>query len=166
MVEMVPGLPPAARIGSPALSGRSAFELAFIAGRHLSWYRARAFSFACSCRRSPTFGELVSGGAQHRQRGHSDGRRREKARGSPRPSHRAGARAPWPSIGCAGTFCGSFEEGGAPTFSAGRTPPNVRRPARGCSWRTIWARRKRSSRLRTPQPLMRENGRSHRLCDE
>jgi hypothetical protein len=43
LVEMVPGLPPATRIGHPALSGRSAFELAFIAGRHLSWYRAEHF---------------------------------------------------------------------------------------------------------------------------
>jgi hypothetical protein len=43
LVEMVPGLPPVTRIGSPALSGRSPFELAFIAGRHLSWYRAEHF---------------------------------------------------------------------------------------------------------------------------
>jgi hypothetical protein len=43
LVEMVPGLPPVTRIGQPALSGRSAPELAFIAGRHLSWYRAEHF---------------------------------------------------------------------------------------------------------------------------
>jgi hypothetical protein len=42
-VEMVPGLPPSTRLGHPALSGRSPFELAFIAGRHLSWYRAEHF---------------------------------------------------------------------------------------------------------------------------
>jgi hypothetical protein len=42
-VEMVPGLPPVSRIGRLALSGRSPFELAFIAGRHLSWYRAEHF---------------------------------------------------------------------------------------------------------------------------
>jgi hypothetical protein len=43
LVEMVPGLPPSTRLGQPALSGRSPFELAFIAGRHLSWYRAEHF---------------------------------------------------------------------------------------------------------------------------
>jgi hypothetical protein len=43
LVEMVPGLPPVTRIGHPALSGRSPYELAFIAGRHLSWYRAEHF---------------------------------------------------------------------------------------------------------------------------
>lgn len=43
LVEMVPGLPPVTRIGQPALSGRSPYELAFIAGRHLSWYRAEHF---------------------------------------------------------------------------------------------------------------------------
>ncbi len=43
LVEMVPGLPPVTRIGQPALSGRTPYELAFIAGRHLSWYRAEHF---------------------------------------------------------------------------------------------------------------------------
>ena len=43
VVEMVPGLPPSARLGTLALSGRSPFELAFIAGRHLSWYREEHF---------------------------------------------------------------------------------------------------------------------------
>lgn len=43
LVEMVPGLPPSTRLGHPALAGRSPFELAFIAGRHLSWYRAEHF---------------------------------------------------------------------------------------------------------------------------
>jgi hypothetical protein len=42
-VEMVPGLPPSTRLGKQALSGRSPFELAFIAGRHLSWYREEHF---------------------------------------------------------------------------------------------------------------------------
>ena len=42
-VEMVPGVPPASRIGAPALSGRSAAELAFIAGRHLACYREEHF---------------------------------------------------------------------------------------------------------------------------
>ena len=42
-VEMVPGVPPSARLGALALSGRSPFELAFIAGRHLSWYREEHF---------------------------------------------------------------------------------------------------------------------------
>jgi hypothetical protein len=42
-VEMVPGLPPSTRLGKEALSGRSPFELAFIAGRHLSWYREEHF---------------------------------------------------------------------------------------------------------------------------
>lgn len=43
LVEMVPGLPPASRLGKQALSGRTAGELAFLAGRHLSWYRAEHF---------------------------------------------------------------------------------------------------------------------------
>jgi hypothetical protein len=42
-VEMVPGLPPSTRLGKQALSGRTPFELAFIAGRHLSWYREEHF---------------------------------------------------------------------------------------------------------------------------
>lgn len=42
-VEMVPGVPPASRIGAQALSGRSAAELAFIAGRHLANYREEHF---------------------------------------------------------------------------------------------------------------------------
>ncbi len=42
-VEMVPGVPPASRIGATALSGRSATELAFIAGRHLACYREEHF---------------------------------------------------------------------------------------------------------------------------
>lgn len=42
-VEMVPGVPPSSRIGAPALSGRSAAELAFLAGRHLACYREEHF---------------------------------------------------------------------------------------------------------------------------
>jgi hypothetical protein len=42
-VEMVPGVPPSSRIGAPALSGRSAAELAFLAGRHLAHYREEHF---------------------------------------------------------------------------------------------------------------------------
>jgi hypothetical protein len=42
-VEMVPGVPPASRIGAKALSGRSAGELAFVAGRHLASYREEHF---------------------------------------------------------------------------------------------------------------------------
>jgi len=41
--EMIPGLPPAVRLGKGALAGRSPFELAFIAGRHLCWYREEHF---------------------------------------------------------------------------------------------------------------------------
>lgn len=43
MVEMVPGVPPSSRIGAQALSGRSAAELAFLAGRHLANYREEHF---------------------------------------------------------------------------------------------------------------------------
>lgn len=42
-VEMVPAVPPAARLGSAALSGRSPLELAFIAGRYLSYLREQHF---------------------------------------------------------------------------------------------------------------------------
>ncbi|CAN5813828.1 hypothetical protein BH09MYX1_BH09MYX1_45910 [soil metagenome] len=38
-VEFVPAMPPVARIGQKALSGRSASELAFLAGRHLTSHR-------------------------------------------------------------------------------------------------------------------------------
>lgn len=43
LVEMVPGLPPAAKLGRKVLSGRSPFELAFLAGCHLAWYREEHF---------------------------------------------------------------------------------------------------------------------------
>ncbi|MBS2013069.1 MAG: hypothetical protein JST00_09290 [Deltaproteobacteria bacterium] len=42
-VEMVPGVPPQSRIGAQSLSGRSAAELAFLAGRHLANYREEHF---------------------------------------------------------------------------------------------------------------------------
>jgi hypothetical protein len=42
-VEMVPGVPPATRLGRASLSGRSPFELAFLAGRHLSYFREEHF---------------------------------------------------------------------------------------------------------------------------
>jgi len=42
-VEMVPGVPPSTRLGQKALSGRSPTELAFLAGRHLAWYREERF---------------------------------------------------------------------------------------------------------------------------
>src|SRR5258708_34078972 len=40
---MVPGLPPSTRLGKQSLSGRTPLELAFIAGRHLSFYREEHF---------------------------------------------------------------------------------------------------------------------------
>jgi hypothetical protein len=43
MVEMVLAVPPSTRLGKQALSGRTPVELAFIAGRHLSWYREEHF---------------------------------------------------------------------------------------------------------------------------
>jgi hypothetical protein len=43
VVEMVPGVPPASRLGKLALSGRTPSELAFVAGRHLAWYRSDHF---------------------------------------------------------------------------------------------------------------------------
>src|SRR5450432_955293 len=43
LVEMVPGVPPATRLGRPSLSGRSPFELAFLAGQHLSYFREDHF---------------------------------------------------------------------------------------------------------------------------
>jgi hypothetical protein len=39
VVEMVPGIPPATRIGAQALSGRGGAELAFLAGRHVAAHR-------------------------------------------------------------------------------------------------------------------------------
>ncbi len=42
-VEMVPGVPPSSRLGAHALSGRTAAELAFLAGRHLACYREEHF---------------------------------------------------------------------------------------------------------------------------
>jgi len=41
--EMIPGLPPVSRLGKLALSGRSPTELAFLAGRHLAYYREEQF---------------------------------------------------------------------------------------------------------------------------
>jgi len=43
LVEMIPGLPPSAKLGRRVLSGRSPFELAFLAGAHLAWYREEHF---------------------------------------------------------------------------------------------------------------------------
>jgi hypothetical protein len=43
LVEMVPGVPPSTRLGQASLSGRSPLELAFVAGRHLAWYRPERF---------------------------------------------------------------------------------------------------------------------------
>jgi hypothetical protein len=43
VVEMVPGLPPSTRLGKKALSGRTPFELAFLGGKHLCWYREEHF---------------------------------------------------------------------------------------------------------------------------
>jgi hypothetical protein len=43
LVELVPGLPPSSRLGRLALAGREPRELAFVAGRHLSWYREEHF---------------------------------------------------------------------------------------------------------------------------
>ena len=43
IVEMVPGVPPSSRLGKLALSGRSPAELAFVAGRHLAYYREEHF---------------------------------------------------------------------------------------------------------------------------
>ncbi len=43
VAEMVPGVPPSSRLGKRALSGRSAPELAFLAGRHLAAYREDHF---------------------------------------------------------------------------------------------------------------------------
>jgi hypothetical protein len=42
-VEMVPAVPPATRIGADGLAGRTAPELAFLAGRHLAYFRAESF---------------------------------------------------------------------------------------------------------------------------
>jgi len=43
IVEVALGVPPSTRLGKQALSGRTPAELAFIAGRHLSWYRQEHF---------------------------------------------------------------------------------------------------------------------------
>ena len=43
LVEMVPNVPPSTRLGQKALGGRSPLELAFVAGRHLAWYREERF---------------------------------------------------------------------------------------------------------------------------
>lgn len=43
LVQMVPGVPPASRLGKVALSGRSPTELAYAAGRHLASYREDHF---------------------------------------------------------------------------------------------------------------------------
>jgi hypothetical protein len=41
--EMVPAMPPAMKLGQKALSGRSASELAFLAGRQLAYHREHHF---------------------------------------------------------------------------------------------------------------------------
>ena len=41
--EHIPAVPPVSVVGARALSGRSQLELAFLAGRHLAWYRQEHF---------------------------------------------------------------------------------------------------------------------------
>jgi hypothetical protein len=41
--EHIPSVPPITVVGSQALSGRTQLELAFLAGRHLCWYRQEHF---------------------------------------------------------------------------------------------------------------------------
>jgi hypothetical protein len=41
--EHIPGVPPITVVGQRALSGRTQLELAFLAGRHLCWYRQEHF---------------------------------------------------------------------------------------------------------------------------
>jgi hypothetical protein len=41
--EHIPGVPPITVVGARALSGRTQLELAFLAGRHLCWYRQEHF---------------------------------------------------------------------------------------------------------------------------
>jgi hypothetical protein len=43
VMEMIPGLPPATRLGAQALRGRTPAELAFSAGRHMAFYREDYF---------------------------------------------------------------------------------------------------------------------------
>jgi hypothetical protein len=43
LCEMVPGVPPSSKLGAGVLSGRSAAELAFVAGQHLANYREEHF---------------------------------------------------------------------------------------------------------------------------
>lgn len=43
LVQMVPGIPPATRLGRQALSGRAPGELAFLAGRYLAGFREERF---------------------------------------------------------------------------------------------------------------------------
>ena len=66
MVEMVPGMPPATRIGAEALAGRSTSELAFLAGRHVAYHRAENFHAAPRPEHSRPGGHFP-GGAQHRK---------------------------------------------------------------------------------------------------
>jgi hypothetical protein len=41
--EHIPAVPPVTIVGTRALSGRSQLELAFLAGRHMAWYRQEHF---------------------------------------------------------------------------------------------------------------------------
>ena len=97
-VEMVPGVPPATRLGRPALSGRSPFELAFVAGRHLSYFRRGALRAPPRPHDPRSRGPLPRG-AQHRQRRHpalvggEAPRRTDRARDRARP-RAAGDRPP------------------------------------------------------------------------
>jgi hypothetical protein len=42
-VELVPAIPPVARLGAKALSGRTSGELSFLAGKHLAYHREEHF---------------------------------------------------------------------------------------------------------------------------
>ena len=95
--QMVPTVPPTCLLGRKALSGRSATELAFLAGHQLAYYRPRAFhSLACAVDRRSA--RSVFGGAGDRQPKAAAQRRRAHAR----RAHRQGGRA---AVGGAGGRC-------------------------------------------------------------
>ena len=163
-VEMVPGLPPSTRLGKQALAGRSPYELAFIAGRHLSWYREEHF-VRLLVPSTPDLEDLFLAALSIANQAIPLSAE-IKQRVAPLAKAIEPVLEPPPIDRVRGHFMRFIEEGGPdepPPMGDGR--PTVPRPARGFCSPTTSGRRTRSSSSKTrarPTPRWTTSFRSSR----